>query len=220
MKNLIAYRKPTGWTTFLSVLISLTFMITWLPFIRSTFDGNSYIWGTTFLGVQMSGAGFGGDYIFLVFQLLFYCALFVSLFWAKNRLIHYVLLVVWYLTVFGSFIADIIVNGDQMFHGETLNVHISITWIIIPLAMLALLLIGKVILSDMKADNEAIAWNSKNTYWMLLILGPIPVQAFLLATGEPHGITDQIGVIISIVQCFMIPVFLRPRTASTKLATA
>jgi hypothetical protein len=126
--------------------------------------------------------------------------------------------VIWYLTVFGSFIAEIIVNGDQMFHGETLNVHISITWIIIPLAVLALLLIGKVILSDMKADDEAIAWNSKNTYWMLIILGPIPVQAFLLASGEPHGITDQIGVIISIAQCFMIPVLLRPRSASTKLA--
>jgi hypothetical protein len=220
MKNLIAYRKPTGWSTFLSVLISLTFMITWLPFIRSSFDGDSYVWGTAFFGTQMSGAGFGGDYPFLVFQLLFYCSLFASLFWAKNRLIYYVLLVVWYITVFGSFIADIIVNGDQMFHGDTLNVHISITWIIVPLAILALILIGVVIRSDMKASKETIPWNSKNTFWMLLILSPLPVQAFLLAYGEPHDITDQIGVLISIVQCFLIPIFLRPRTASPKMATA
>ena len=97
-----------------------------------------------------------------------------------------------------------------MFHGDTLNVHISITWIVVPLATLALFMIFLVIREDLAAGGQTISWNMRNRNLMFLILGPLPIQAVLFAIGEPHALTDEIGVIISILQCLLIPIFLRP----------
>ena len=108
-------------------------------------------------------------------------------------------------------LVDIIVNGGAMFHGDTLNVQISISWIVVPLSILAIGLIFMVIRQDQASQEVSIPWDLKNRNLMLLILGPIPIQAVLFAIGEPHGITDQIGVVMSIVQSYLIPIFLRPR---------
>ncbi|MEQ9403738.1 MAG: ubiquinol cytochrome C oxidoreductase [Cyclobacteriaceae bacterium] len=210
MKTQIAYRKTSRLLTSFSILISLTFMIVWLPLVRSVFDGVSYQWGTNFYGFQIQGAGITPSFSFLVIQLAFYAALIWSMYWVKNRYLFEGLLVLWFFNVFGNLLSDIIINGDTMFHGDTLNVHISITWIIVPLSILAIIFIIFIILADRKADNQSIHWNARNTRLMWLILGPIPILGLLLASGEPHGITDQIGVIIAIAQCFLIPLIFRP----------
>jgi hypothetical protein len=69
----------------------------------------------------------------------------------------------------------------------------------------------------MRAGNEAIVWSRRNTILALIILGPLPIQAILLATGEPHGLTDKIGVLISIAQCFVIPFIVRPYRSRKQL---
>ncbi len=210
MKTIIAYRKTNKLTNVLSFLISLTFMIVWLPFLRSIFDGSSYEWGTVYYGFPLGGAGITPDFFFLILQLAFYVALFFAIHWAGNRKLFYGLLLAWFMNVFGNLLADIAINGDTMFHGDTLNVHISLTWIILPLSLLALLLIAAVIITDRKAAEERIPWSGANRMRLWLILGSLPVQAVLLATGDPHGFTDQVGVIITIVQCFLIPFILKP----------
>ena len=128
----------------------------------------------------------------------------------KNRNWFYGLLVLWFLNVFGNLLFDIVWYGDTMFHGDTLNVHVSLTAIVVPLSLLALVMIFFLVKWDRKAAEESIVWNRRNRQLMWIILGPLPIQAVLFAIGEPHGITDQVGVIISIVQSFAIPVFLRP----------
>jgi len=211
MKTLIAYRKSTGLTSALSTLISLTFMIVWLPFIRSIFDGTSYVWGTVFYGIGFRGAGISPDFIFIIIQLLFYAALMISMFWFRKRTWFYVLLFVWFMNVFGNLIAEIIISGDIMFHGDTMGVHISLTPILVPLCLLALVFIYLIIRADSKAEEQAIPWSSKNRKLLwLFLLGPLPIQAALLATGEISGTTDQIGVVMCIAQCFLIPRILRP----------
>lgn len=210
MKTLQAYRTPNTLTNILTFLISLTFMTTWLPLLRATFDGASYQWGTQYFGFLFYGSGVNIDFIYVVVQFLFYSALMVSMYWVRNRTIYHSLLVVWLINYFGNLVSDIIINGDTMFHGDTMNVHISITWIIVPLSIAAMMLVFFVIRADRSAEEQIISWSSKNKTLLLIILGPLPIQAVLFAMGEPHGITDQIGVIISILQSFLIPTFLRP----------
>lgn len=210
MKTLTAYRQPNVWTNVLTFFLSLTFMIVWLPFVRSLFDGVSYQWGTEYFGFLIYGAGVTPSFVFLILQLALYVALFVGLYHMRNRKLYAALLGIWWINVFGNLIFDIIVNGDTMFHGDTMNVHISLTAIILPISALALFLVIQVIRSDFRSEEFSFPWTSKNNLMMYLILGPLPIQAMLLASGEPHGITDQIGVIISILQCFLIPFIFRP----------
>ncbi|MCA6074097.1 ubiquinol cytochrome C oxidoreductase [Fulvivirga sedimenti] len=219
MINLTAYRRPTMWKNILAFMISLTFMIVWLPFIRSICDGSSYPWGTQYFGFTFYGNGITTDFIFVVIQFLFYVFLMYSIYRVKDRTIFYGLLLVWFVNVFGNLLYDIAVNGDSMFHGETLNVHISITWIVIPLSVLALFVIYKVIREDAAGPVVNDPWTRRNTLMAILILGPIPVQAVLLATGEPDGLTDQIGVLMSITQCFLLPFVYRPYKSVQEFTT-
>ena len=103
---------------------------------------------------------------------------------------------------FGNLLFDIIKNGDTEFHGDTLNVHISISMIVIPLSIIALIWIIAVIRKDKKVAEVNIRWNKTNTRKALIILAPLPIQAILYTTGEAHGLTDEISVIITIIQSF------------------
>lgn len=208
MKNLIAYRAPNIWTNLLSVFISITFMIVWLPFIRSLFDGTSYVWGIQYFGFLITGAGLSLSFLFLIVQLALYAAVIIGLYRMENRTQYGVLLFIWWVNVFGNFIFDIVKNGDSMFHGDTLNVHVSITAIILPLAALAVFLIIMVLRTE--KESVSISWVKKNTTLLNIFLAMLPVLFILFFSGEPHGITDQIGVIIAIAQCFYIPLIFRP----------
>jgi len=211
MKNLIAYRKPNKMATVLTLIISLTFMTIWLPFLRSIFDGTSYVWGTTFYGFVFQGAGVTVDFIYVIILLLFYLGLFFSAYWVENRMWYYGLLVIWFLIVFGNQISEIILYGDTMFHGDTLNVHVSFSRIVIPLSAMAGILIYLVIKGDRTAKKEQIYWNWKNRNLFLIILGPLPIRGVLFAIGDPDGLTDQIGVVMAILQSFLMPLIIRPK---------
>jgi len=208
MKNLNAYRTPNFWTNALSVFISITFMIVWLPFIRSIFDGKSYIWGTQYFGFSISGAGVTPSFIFIISQLVLYSMIIIGLYRMKNRKLYGILLAVWWINVFGNLLYDIFKNGDTMFHGDTLNVHVSLTTIIIPLAAIAMFLIVQVLRTE--KEKAAISWTKKNGTLLYIFVGMLPVLFVLLSTGETSGTTDQIGVIIAIAQCFYIPAIFRP----------
>lgn len=86
-----------------------------------------------------------------------------------------------------------------MFHGDTLNVHLDLSFIIIPLMIVMGAFVVYVILEDRKYSFVA-KGTKKNKFWAILLLFPIPVQAVLFSMGEPHGLTDKIGVIIALLQ--------------------
>ena len=208
MKNLKAYRRPNIWTNSLSIFISITFMIVWLPFIRSLFDGTSYVWGTQYFGFWIRGAGISWSFLFLIAQFSLYAAVIIGLYRMENRKVYGSILSLWWLNVFGNLIFDILKNGDTMFHGDTLNVHVSITAIILPLAAIAMFLIIMVLRTE--KGISSIPWVKKNSTLLNIFLAMIPVLFILLFSGEPHGLTDQIGVIIAIAQCFYIPLIFKP----------
>ena len=220
MTALTSFRRNNGLYTGLLFMVGLTFMLTWLPSVRSLFDGRSYEWGLNYFGFTISGQGISSHYVFLLIQLVFFSALFLSFYWIRNRIVNYTLLGLWWVHIFGNLLFDIVVNGDTEFHGDTMNVHISLSMIVIPLAIITLGLIILTVRKDMNSLPVTIPWSRKNARLAWIVFGPLPIQAILLATGQPHGTTDQIGVLISIAQCFLIPFVVRPYHDSPKVAIA
>ena len=216
----VAFKSPTGAKTLLSFVFGLTFMTTWLPFLRSLSDGSSYVWGTTWFGQAIAGSGVDASFTFLAIQMAFYIALFFSLYWIANRKVFYTLAVLWFCNTFGSMYVDILLNGDLMFHGDTMGVHISINWIVYALGLASLGLIVVVIRQDMAGENVTLEWSHTNSLLAWGLLALLPVQVILLASGEPDGLTDKTGVMFSIAECLALPFLLRPFSAKAPLASA
>ena len=184
---------------FLLFVTSLSAATSWLPFIRGISDGESYEWGTTFLGTLFHGTGVTGDFYFVFLNMLLVILLMYSFYWIRNRKIFYSLLGVWYGSIIANAIFEVFKGERYMFHGDTLNVHVDLTFILIPL----ILLLGAFVLHMVYADRKhhfTVKSHRKNKIWAMLLLLPIPVQIVLFHMGEPHGITDQIGVVIALMQ--------------------
>jgi len=214
MKTPIAVRKSNGLFNSLMIFSGITFMLVLLPLQRCLFDGNSYSWGQQYFGFSFNSTGIEPGYFILIPFLILFLLYFYSFYWIKNRIIFYGMLGWFWVHNFGNLLFDIIKNGDSMFHGDTLNVHISISMIVIPLSVLFLFLIILIIYKDRKLDNVEIAWSKRNNLKALFILGVLPIQALLYATGEPHGLTDEISVIITISQSFLFGIIFIPREQS------
>ena len=195
-------------------------MLTWLPFVRSIFDGGTYEWGITMFGHMFHGAGITWDFLFLVGMIIFYAALMFSMYWVKNRTYFYGLSGIWFILTMGNFLLDILMNGDTRFNGDTLGVSVSLSAIVIPLSVIALGIIIFMIKTDLRSEEVEIQWNKKNKRNTFLIFGFLPIQAVLLMIGEPHALTDEIGVLISIAQCFVLPMIYRPKIDITEFELA
>ena len=211
MKTLIAVRPNNALFNSLMIFSGLTFMLVWLPLLRCLFDGDTYTWGQNYFGITFSSTGIESGYFILIPFLILYLLFFYSFYWIKNRTIFYVMLAWFWIHNFGNLLYDIIKNGDTEFHGDTLNVHISISMIVIPLSIIALIWIIAVIRKDKKLTEVNIPWGRTNKIKALIILAPIPIQAILYTTGEAHGLTDEISVIITIIQSFLIAIIFFPK---------
>jgi len=183
----------------LLILTSLTFATSWLPFIRGIADGESYHWGTSLFGNVFYGKGTGGDFYYVAINVFLCLLLMYFFYWIKNRKIFYSLLVLWYGSMIGNSFFEVFAGEGYMFHGDTLNVHLDLSFIIIPFMIVMGALVVKVILEDLNHSFVA-KGTKKNKLWAILLLAPIPVQIVLFYMGEPHGITDKIGVIIALLQ--------------------
>ncbi|MEM7102175.1 MAG: ubiquinol cytochrome C oxidoreductase [Bacteroidota bacterium] len=204
MVNLTAVRPSNLLYNVLITIVGFTFMLTWLPLLRCMFDGNSYSWGTFYFGKSFQSVGLQPDYLLNVFSLLIFMALYYGFYHLKNRKVFYGLLGLWFIHIFGNFLLEIALKGDVVFHGDTMGVQVSLLTIVLPLAILALVLIGLVIKHDLQTEPKQIPWSRLNTIKALLILGPLPLQAIFFATGEPHDMTDQIAVVIAIIQSIVM----------------
>lgn len=183
----------------LLILTSLTFATSWLPFIRGIADGESYHWGTSLFGNVFYGKGTGGDFYYVAINVFLCLLLMYFFYWIKNRKVFYSLLVLWYGSMIGNSFFEVFAGDGYMFHGDTLNVHLDLSFIIIPFMIVMGALVVKVILEDLNHSFVA-KGTKKNKFWAILLLAPIPVQIVLFYMGESHGITDKIGVIIALLQ--------------------
>ena len=211
MKTPIAVRPNNALFNSLMIFSGLTFMLVWLPLLRCLFDGSSYSWGQNYFGIFFKSSGIEAGYFILIPFLILYLFYLYSFYWVRNRTIFYIMLAWFWMHNFGNLIYDIIKNGDTEFHGDTLDVHISISSIVIPLSVIALIWVVAVILKDRKLPEVSIPWSRSNTRKALIILSPLPIQAIMYATGEAHGLTDEISVVITIIQSFLLAIVFFPK---------
>jgi hypothetical protein len=201
--------KPDRLLRALLAWTALTTLMFWLPLVRSVMDGESYEWG--FMG--LSGRGLHGD---LWFPALGAALAFAIrwLGWRGARMPFHVLLLLWIVPVGAGATWQSVAHPDDFrFRGDTLGVDI-------PLAPVGILFFGGFaalavfwVIRDLRSGRrrEASPWTRANTVLTAALVALLPVQFLLLQFGEPHGTTDQIGVVITILQWLLVGAALRPR---------
>lgn len=207
--------RPVAWQPdrLLHVLLtwtSLTTLVFWLPTIRGAFDGPSYEWGLA----GMRGAGLSGDSWFPILGAALACWL-VTRGWRGARTPFRWVFPAWHATLAVVVTERAIALGDRLtFEGATLGVSIPLQWI-------GPLLFGAVACAaicwarrDLRSSARLLVppRDAINRSFASVLLGLLPVMLLLLRFGEPHGLTDQVGVIIACGFWFCLPGVLNPWT--------
>lgn len=202
MKKITEHRFDVVYRILL-FLTCLTGATTWLPFLRCLFDGKTYQWSTSFLGYTLTSAGINLPYLYILFWTGIWLFLMYSFFWIRNVRIFQFLLIVWFGSMLTNMSYDIFRGESFMFHGDTMGVHLDLTPFIMTFMVVVILLVA-IVLMGRKADMILGFWSKRNTRWLIALSIWIPLQAIFFATGEPHGSTDEIGVVISLLQVILV----------------
>lgn len=188
------------------ILTAFSMIVVWLPLVRGLMDGGTYEWGQSFLGKNFGGTGVSGDYWFVVLQAVIGLSV-IYLGWRGAYQPFHWLLLLWNIpSAVNAFYHALRYPEQYRFRGDTLGVDIPVAWVS-PLfwALLALLSILWVV-RDLKQDKsrEIPAWSRTNSVLLAITGSLLPFQFVLLRFGEPHGTTDQIGVILTMLQWLLL----------------
>lgn len=204
--------KPDRLLKAILIWTMFTLLIVWLPLVRGLMDGDSYRWGSSFWGFRVGGHGVHGHYWLLLLQALLGITL-LYLGWRGAQQPFHWLLLLWHIPLGIQATYDALRSPeDYRFRGDTLGVDVSLAWVG-PLLFggFALLSILWVVRNLPRAPEQvAPPWTSANRILLLIVLIIIPIQFVLLRFGEPHDTTDQIGVILTMVQWLLINLALFP----------
>jgi hypothetical protein len=185
---------------------SVTTFIFWLPTVRGAFDGPSYEWNLVWFG----GQGMSGDYWFPLLAVIGSLAVMAGGWRGKTW--AFIVVSVWSLLGFLAVVALAISTPDGFrFRGDAMGIDVSLAWI-------GPLLFGGTNLISISAAWQAhknpssanMTWNTQNWRWLAGLAGLLPIQFVLLRFGEPTSLNDQIGVLITVTQWFLIDRIFRP----------
>jgi hypothetical protein len=189
---------------------ALTTMLFWLMTVRGAFDGPSYQWGLAGFG----GNGVGGDYwlplLGAAFALVVLAAGWRSRGWAFG------VVAIWSLLLAAAVVALVTPNPDDFrFRGDTFGVDVSLAWIG-PLLFGAGAVVALVAARRQMGRAAAMPpWSRQNSRWAILLASALPLQFLLLRLGGPESLADRIGVVVTIVQWFLLGRVFQP-TAGTR----
>jgi hypothetical protein len=179
-------------------------------------DGASYTWGTAYWGLTVGGSGTSGHYWLLVIQGFIGLSI-LALGWRGARPPFHPLLLLWHAVLATSAVYSAFTHPDQYrFRGDTMGIDISLAWVG-PLLFGGFFLLALVWTArDLRRGHRppVSAWTKTNTAWLAILLCMLPVQFALLRFGEPHGRTDQLGVVLTIIQCCLLGRIFRPTARS------
>jgi hypothetical protein len=214
----LLHRVLMGWLT-------LTFVLAWLPLVRSLMDGITYEWGTRYFGVPFSGAGLTGDLWLLVAQ----TALAIWLLyrgWRDPSPPFPAVLVAWLGLAAADALFGVLTGGEFHFEGATLGVNVLLATVVpvLHVGFFCLALVWAVRQRGSTEPEIRPAWTGTNTALVGLVVLLFPVQFLLLYSGQGQEAKDVIGVLLTISQWFLISAALYPweqrRSAQAALTTA
>jgi hypothetical protein len=201
--------KPDWMLRALLAWTAVTTLPFWLVLVRSVMDGDSYEWGF----FSMRGYGLHGD-LWLPAVIVPLAVAIRWLGWRGVRPPFHALLPLWLVPIgVGATYLSITRPEDFTFRGDTMGLSI-------PLAPVGIVLFGGIaalavfwVVRDLRSGRrrERLPWTRGNTILVSGLLALLPIQLILLRFGEPHGTTDKIGVVITIVQWLLLGAALRPR---------
>lgn len=215
--------SPTLVRYVLVIWLTLSFLFSWLPLLRSLMDGTSYEWGTRYFGVLFSGAGLAGDLWLLVVQtalgiwLLYYG-------WRDPTSPFSATLLVWLGFQAADGLHGVATGGAFHFEGATLGVDVSLGTML-PLLHVGFFCLGLwwvVHYGARENPGTRPAWTGTNTVVLGLAILLFPVQFLLLRSGQGQEANDVAGVLLTILQWFLISAALYPwrRRIATQVAHA
>ena len=113
---------------------------------------------------------------------------------------------IWSVLLFTAVVVAVALSPEVLrFRGDTLGIDISLAWAG-PLLFGAG---GALSLIAARRDRispsaELWAWNARNSRWLAILVTALPLQFLLLRTGSVESLADQVGVIITIAQWFLV----------------
>ena len=184
------------------IWLSFRTLLPWLVFFRLTFEGSSYSWGSPYFGRMFHSSGLSRPDFLVVYALL---AVSLGLLWQLRkhnfRLGGPLLLL--YLGFFAANALYQLLAGEPMiFQGDTLGVTVDLTlpFFILNFGMFALALVWWWGARDV---GQGAGPRPMAPFKRAIVRGCIafvPLQLALLIFGEPHALTDEIGVIGTMLQ--------------------
>jgi hypothetical protein len=191
-RSAIPRRIALGW-------FSLTTLAFWLPTIRGAFDGRSYEWGLVGLG----GRGMGGDYwLPLVASLV---AIWVTAGSWRGRRWAFWVMAVWGLLLTLALSAYVATSDEDFrLQGDTLGIDVSLRWVgpIVFAAATVLTLVAATGVHSRTERSPTSNWLDRP--WLVGLALALPIQFALLRFGDPGSTLDQLGVLLTIAQWFVI----------------
>ena len=194
------------------IWISFRTILPWLVFFRLTFEGDSYSWGTEYFGHMFYSSGLARLDFLVVYALLT-----VSLFllW-QLRKHHFKLAGPMVLLYLGFFAANalyqLLAGQPMIFEGDTLGVKVdlSIPFFVLNFGMFALGVAWWLGVRDLPQGAGPQAMASYKRFIVTACIFFVPIQLALLMLGEPHELTDEIGVIGTLLQWFLLAFAMYP----------
>lgn len=198
--------KPDRILGVLVIWSAITFVVFWLPAVRGLFDGPSYTWSL----FGFSGRGTSGDYWFPAVASIGAVGFFFLAWRGAGRLFQ-TILVLWHLLLAGGAVHLAISEPDSFrFRGDTLGIDLSLAWGgPVLFGGFSLLAMSWVVRRGQKA-LQVPALGTRNRRLAYVILALLPVQFLLLRSGPPHGASDQLGVLLTLVQWGLITAVFHP----------
>ena len=200
----------------LMVWLTMTFVTGWLPFLRSLMDGPSYEWGATLFGLSFSGAGLGGDYWFPVLKTAIGLS-FLWLGWRAPNGAFRPLLVLWLALMFADTVHAVLTVPDNFrFQGDTLGMDFSLV-LVAPALDGGMLLLALWFAARAPA-LEARPMGPANQLMLGMAILFLPLQFFLLRSGQGQEVNDVVGVLLTIAGWILLSAGLAPWRARRRSA--
>ena len=217
--------KPDRLLRLILALTMFTMLTFWLPTVRGLLDGDTYGWGWTLWGMHFGGRGLRGDYWVLPLVAAFGVALLYTGWRGARPPFHWMLLLWNVPAAVEATYNAVRFPEEYRFRGDTMGIDVSLAWVG-PLVFGAIALASLVwVARDLRRRErrEAPPWTGRNTALLIATVSLLPLQLFLLRSGEPHGTTDKIGVVLTMLQWLLLNLSFvpwRPRGGAAQRAGA
>jgi hypothetical protein len=198
--------------TVLWIWMTIRTIIPWLVTYRLTLEGDGYSWGSSYFGRMFHSSGLARP-DFLVIYILLALSLFLMWQLRNQRFRLAAPLLVAFLGFFAAdAVYELMAGEPVMFHGDTLGVHlnVSVLFFVLQFGLFAIALAWWYGVRDIDRGPGPQPLTNLKRWLVRLCVVLAPIQIMLLVAGEPHAMTDEIGVILTILQWLFLAYALYP----------